>query len=342
MASSVGEGGVAPLAQAEPSEAATPARSSCIRRRVAVEAGEADVERLREPSRGVGRPVARRPRPGPSAAIRPGSSRSRSRSPAGDPGLGLGVPDRRGRRPGRRPGPRGTVPGRDPLCWPPPSSDGLEPDAPADQQQARHPPARGTCGARRQRGHAQARGSRPAPGRPPARRRCGPGRPRDPPRPRGQLGDGLDRAGLVVGEHQGRQPRRRAGRRRPSPGVGQALGRRPPGRSTANPRCLQPRDRLGDGRVLDRAGDDRPGRAPRPSARPKIARLFASVPPEVKTTSSGSAPRIAATVSRASSRPAARPGRRRGGSRGCPPASQCGRIASSTPGSSGVVALWSR
>ncbi len=78
------------------------------------------------------------------------------------------------------------------------------------------------------------------------------------------------------------------------------------------------------------------------AARPKTARLFASVPPEVKTTSSGSAPRIAATVSLACSQAllAARPAACRLSA--LPPASQCGRIASSTSGSSGVVALWSR
>ena len=76
---------------------------------------------------------------------------------------------------------------------------------------------------------------------------------------------------------------------------------------------------------------------------PKIARLFASVAPLVKVTSSGAAPSSAATRSRASSsacravRPAAC------ADDGFPYVSAIsGRIASHTPGSSRVVALWSR
>ena len=77
-------------------------------------------------------------------------------------------------------------------------------------------------------------------------------------------------------------------------------------------------------------------------ASPKIARLLASVPPDVKITSSGSAPRILATVSFAASH--ARRARRPAACRlsALPAARRWGRMASSTSGSSGVVALWSR
>ena len=76
---------------------------------------------------------------------------------------------------------------------------------------------------------------------------------------------------------------------------------------------------------------------------PKIARLSASVPPLVNTTSPGRLPASAATASRASSmaRRAIRAAR-------CAPeglpgsvVSQ-GSIASSTAGRSGVLAAWSR
>ena len=84
-----------------------------------------------------------------------------------------------------------------------------------------------------------------------------------------------------------------------------------------------------------------PGEVSAP-ARPKTARLFDSVPPEVKITSDGSAPRIRATVSLACShaRRADRPNACRLSA--FPPARKCGRIASRTSGSIGVVALWSR
>ena len=76
---------------------------------------------------------------------------------------------------------------------------------------------------------------------------------------------------------------------------------------------------------------------------PKTAMLFASVAPLVKVTSSGAAPSRPATRSRASSsaRRAARP--TACADDGLPKVSSIsGRIAPHTPGSSGVVALWSR
>ncbi|MEA3246994.1 MAG: hypothetical protein U9Q74_12635 [Gemmatimonadota bacterium] len=76
---------------------------------------------------------------------------------------------------------------------------------------------------------------------------------------------------------------------------------------------------------------------------PRMARLSASVPPEVKQTSSFAAPRHAATRSRASSRAvrASRP--QRCVLEGLPKRGPWnGAIASSTSGRTGVVAAWSR
>jgi len=81
----------------------------------------------------------------------------------------------------------------------------------------------------------------------------------------------------------------------------------------------------------------------REAAAPLINRLFASLPPLVKTTSVGCAPTAAATRCRASSTAwrAARPQPCR--LDGLPKRlSSHGSIAASTAGSSGVVALWSR
>ncbi len=79
------------------------------------------------------------------------------------------------------------------------------------------------------------------------------------------------------------------------------------------------------------------------AATPRIARLFASVPPEVNTTSSVSAPTSAATWARARSTAA----RARRPST-CPldglpqQVSRASVITATTSGSTGVVALWSR
>ncbi len=74
-----------------------------------------------------------------------------------------------------------------------------------------------------------------------------------------QFGDRLDRAGLVVGEHQGRQTGTGTDRLRHRMGVGPSLG--------INPRPIdgetflfEPPHGLGDGRMLDRARND-----PRPN-----------------------------------------------------------------------------
>ena len=102
--------------------------------------------------------------------------------------------------------------------------------------------------------------------------------------------------------------------------------------------CFKPGHWLGDRRVLDRAGDDMPRRR-LGTGQAEDARLLASVPPEVKITSAGSAPRICATVSLESSQ-----ARRADRPKACrlsalPAARKYGRIASSTSGSKGVVAL---
>ena len=79
------------------------------------------------------------------------------------------------------------------------------------------------------------------------------------------------------------------------------------------------------------------------AATPRRAALSDSLPPEVKTISAGSAPTSSATRARASSTaPRARcPNQWR--LEGLPKSSRRnGSIASSTRGSSGVVALWSR
>jgi hypothetical protein len=73
---------------------------------------------------------------------------------------------------------------------------------------------------------------------------------------------------------------------------------------------------------------------------PLTARLFASLPPLVKTTSSDSAPSIAATLPRASSKAAFAGALAQWLLDGLPKApSRNGRIAAATAGSIGVLAL---
>ena len=107
----------------------------------------------------------------------------------------------------------------------------------------------------------------------------------------------------------------------------------------------EPEQRVEHGVVLDRGGEDARARgssARRAQKMPLIARLSASVPPEVKTTSPGRAPIAPAMVSRDSSttRRASRP-------EACselalPTSASCCVIASIATGSIGVVAAWSR
>ena len=276
---------------------------------------------------------------GPSAAIRPASSRSRR---AVQRAIRASASRCQRSRAAARPTARATatVPGLRPCCWPPPKRRGRSFDPPADQEQPDADRAVELVGAGRQGGDPQGRGSRPGCGRRPARRRCGPRRlapaARAARRPTGWIApvslwarirvarrvSGRSAAAIALGVDDPLRIDLGASRRRT---------RRPPAARPARRRPGAP-------------GGWRPGgRGPAPApARPKRARLFASVPPEVKTTSAGSAPRMRATVSRARSqaRRAARPAACR--LSGLPPASQCGRIASRTSGSSGDVALWSR
>jgi hypothetical protein len=81
-------------------------------------------------------------------------------------------------------------------------------------------------------------------------------------------------------------------------------------------------------------------RSGRASTTPRIARLFASVPPEVNKISSASAPIAAATLARASSTAARARRPHACALDGLPnPSRNQGSIASSTSGSTGVVAL---
>ena len=87
----------------------------------------------------------------------------------------------------------------------------------------------------------------------------------------------------------------------------------------------------------------RPRSAPHRSSTPRRARLSASVPPEVKTTSRDAQPAAAATRSRASSTAARARRPCPWAEEGLPNSSPSqGRIAARTSGSRGVVAAWSR
>ena len=125
------------------------------------------------------------------------------------------------------------------------------------------------------------------------------------PHQRGHLGEGLDGADLVVDGHHRHQPD--LGRARLGQGVevDEAVLARPAPRA-ARPRCAGP----APGRCRARRGAPWPrtpgrwgdGRPPDPASQPPTtARLSASVPPEVNTTSPRSAPNEAATRWRASS-----------------------------------------
>ena len=163
-----------------------------------------------------------------------------------------------------------------------------------------------------------------------------------------EFGDRHDRADLVVGPHHGGE-RDVVGVA--LDGLAQGLGVHPAVRVDRQPldrRALvlgEPLDGVQDGVVLDGAGQDPgPGRfgVRRAQYRPLTARLSASVPPEVKTTSLGRAPSASARVSRASStvRRARRPAAC--SEEALPVTASCSVIASTASGSMGVVAAWSR
>ena len=91
MAIKVGEGLVDPLAQAEPSEAAIPARSSCIRQGVTLDAREAEIDCLGKSQRVIRWTVAN------NMARSEGRNQARfesipQTSPASRPRRGLVVP----------------------------------------------------------------------------------------------------------------------------------------------------------------------------------------------------------------------------------------------------------
>ena len=96
--------------------------------------------------------------------------------------------------------------------------------------------------------------------------------------------------------------------------------------------------------IADTATRNGPPRSRDASAAPMIAKLSASVPPEVKITWLGSAPRVSAIVRLASSIPARAARPNRWAEDGLPNASlpRYGSIASRTSGRTGVVAALSR
>ena len=171
MAIRVGDGAVAPLAQAEPSEAETPARSRLHQEGVAIEAREAEVERLRQAGRFAGRAVADDPI-GPDRRDQARFEPVAERSPA--------THSRRRPRRASAPAPR---PGRRPA--PPAASPASAPAAgrrrraaggvvtPLRTSSSPRPPGRGTCGRWRRAWRRPGHGNRPGCGRRPARRRCG-------------------------------------------------------------------------------------------------------------------------------------------------------------------------
>ena len=277
MATRVGEGRVEPLAQAEPSEAATPARSSCISRASPSRPGKPTFRVCGSRRRRVGRAVA------DDAIGAEGGDQARLEAVAERPPAGwrASASACQRSRAAARPTARGTatVPGRRPCCWPPPKRPGAELDPLADQQQADADRAVELVGAGRQ-------------GRDPQ----GVEVDRDP-------ADGLH----GVGVDRDPAPRARAARRATgwiapvsllasirvasrvsarkvaaiALGVGQALGVDGAGdrRRTRPPRAGRPARRPPGAR----SGWRRRGPGPRSApARPKIARLFASVPPDVK------------------------------------------------------------
>ena len=134
MACRVGEGRVAPLAQAEPSEAETPARSSCIRRASPSRPGKPTFRVWGSRNARVGRAVA------DDAIGAEGGDQARLEAvaegrPAGGPGVGLGLPALEGGGQADGEG-DGDGPGATALLLAAAEEAGAEPDALADEQQA--------------------------------------------------------------------------------------------------------------------------------------------------------------------------------------------------------------
>ena len=159
--------------------------------------------------------------------------------------------------------------------------------------------------------------------------------------PRRDLGHRLDHADFVVDPHDGDH----GGMLTPAPGRARR-GPRPRSRPPAgSPPAAQVADGVGrreDRLVLDggHGGAHGSPRSRAASAAPRMPRLSASVPPEVKITWFGSAPTAAATSRRACSRPARAVRPNRWPLEGFPKAElvRYGSMASSTSGRTGVVA----
>ena len=166
--------------------------------------------------------------------------------------------------------------------------------------------------------------------------RCGPD-------PRGDLVDRLDRADLVVGEHD-RDEDRPVGERRL-----ELVGVHPPVAvdrqlDDLEPELLEVAQRVADRVMLDRRGHDPMAARLAGPGRALEGEVVGLRPADVKTISRASAPSRRGDAARAP-RPGRRgpPGRTRGPTTGCRRTSvRYGSIASRTSRRSGVVAAWSR
>ena len=164
----------------------------------------------------------------------------------------------------------------------------------------------------------------------------------------GELGDRLHRADLVVGPHDAGHGdavgRSSASRRSSTRDVAAAVGLEPGDRAPRGPRRgTRPGRARRGARCRSTTSRSRAGSAARRASQaPLTARLSASVPPEVKTTSDGRAPSAARDpLARLLDHGAggAAGGVQRGGV--ADPA-DCSIRASTAAGSIGVVAAWSR
>ena len=121
----------------------------------------------------------------------------------------------------------------------------------ADEQDARPPPGRGTCRRSPRAWPRRARGNRPGCGRRPARRRYGPEPPCGP-RPRRPAGSRRSRCWRASGRRAACRGGSLRGRRRDRPEPSASTS----GRVTSQPSSSSRATGPGDGRVLDRAGDE--------------------------------------------------------------------------------------
>ena len=257
-----------PLAQAEPAEKATSRTSEISRAASMPVAAEVEIAVIALLGRAVERPARaeRSQRASPQRA-RHGRDRPRAARPAA-------APPRRS----RRTAPATACPS---ACRPPARRRGAAARArPRRGPTARRCPwARGSC-ARRRATMSQAPsgiGTRPKPWTA-SQKNSAPAAARD----RGELGDRLDHADLVVDQHRrdeaGAVVDRGCGERRDRPG----RRGRPAGSSTSKPCPLEPFDRVEHAGMLGRERDDPRRSAGSRAAAPFSAQLTASVAPEVK------------------------------------------------------------